>query len=474
MVDYTRLLDMVELNNKIEVAIKKLQNSDFHAAIGNLLAELGYQSDRTDNWYFTPEEFLGLPTYARNQSTESAFREYVKSLQLVFQLTSDEIPTISGQHSSFSPSHQLSLVFFAVEMNDCRINHGTFNDLTREINKRLRMPAVVFFRIKNQLTITVINRRPHKYSDYRDVLENTAYLLKNVSIQNPSRTHIEDITALSLAECTKWIEDNGQLVTFVSLIEAWLAKLPVEEFSQQFYRRLFDWFDWAVSESLFAQGEENNLRLYFEEMAGSTPLSREREAELSKRVKEGDLDAREKLIRANLRFVIYKAKKYQNLGLELSDLINAGNIGLIRAVDRYDDTLGNKLITYAVWWIRQSILKSLKEFAKHSEDFPVYMPPIENSIPPDANVLRESAQAQLVSSLASLKERESFVITLYYGLDGNRAYTLEEIGKKLKLSRERVRQINAAGLKRLRRSSKCHEALITLITHPISTSSQEL
>lgn len=464
---------MVELNTKIEVAVKKLHNSDFLAAIRNLLAVLGYESDRTDNWYFTSEEFLELPSYARNKPTESAFRKHVKSLQLVFQLTSDEIPTISGLHTSVNSSHQLSLVFFAVEMNDWQINHGTYNDLTREINKRLRMPAVVFFRLKNRLTITVINRRPHKYSDYRDVLENTAYLLKNVSILNPSRTHIEDICTLSLTECTKWIEDNGQQFTFISLIEAWLDKLPVEEFSQQFYRRLFDWFDWAVSESLFTQGEEQNLRLYFEEMAGSTPLSREREEELSKRIKEGDLGARDKLIQANLRFVIYIAKKYQNRGLALSDLINAGNIGLIKAVDRFDAKLGNKLITYAVWWIRQSILRTLKEHEKHIDRLPVYFPHLENSNGTDASVLRESAQSLLASSLDRLKDREKYVIRHYYGLGVYRAQSFEEIGKKLRLTRERVRQINTAGIRKLSRSSNCHEALITLVTHPVSISIQD-
>ena len=110
--------------------------------------------------------------------------------------------------------------------------------------------------------------------------------------------------------------------------------------------------------------EENTLRLYFDDIAESTPLSREREVELADRIKNGDMHAREEMISANLRFVVDVAKKYQNRGLSLSDLISAGNLGLITAADRFDGTKGYKFISYAVWWIRQSILQTLAEHVR--------------------------------------------------------------------------------------------------------------
>ena len=110
--------------------------------------------------------------------------------------------------------------------------------------------------------------------------------------------------------------------------------------------------------------EENTLRLYFDDIADSRPLSREREVELSARIQEGDIQARDELVQANLRFVIDVAKNYQNRGLSLSDLISAGNVGLLTAAERFDGTKGYKFISYAVWWIKQSILQTIAEHAR--------------------------------------------------------------------------------------------------------------
>ena len=110
--------------------------------------------------------------------------------------------------------------------------------------------------------------------------------------------------------------------------------------------------------------EENTLRLYFDDIADSRPLSREREVELSARIQEGDMQARDELVQANLRFVIDVAKNYQNRGLSISDLISAGNVGLLTAAERFDGTKGYKFISYAVWWIKQSILQTIAEHAR--------------------------------------------------------------------------------------------------------------
>lgn len=109
---------------------------------------------------------------------------------------------------------------------------------------------------------------------------------------------------------------------------------------------------------------ESTLRLYFDDIADSKPLSREREVELSARIQDGDQGARDELVQANLRFVIDVAKNYQNRGLPLSDLISAGNVGLLTAADRFDGTKGYKFISYAVWWIKQSILQTIAEHAR--------------------------------------------------------------------------------------------------------------
>ena len=109
---------------------------------------------------------------------------------------------------------------------------------------------------------------------------------------------------------------------------------------------------------------ESTLRLYFDDIADSKPLSREREVELSARIQDGDMHARDELVQANLRFVIDVAKNYQNRGLPLSDLISAGNVGLLTAADRFDGTKGYKFISYAVWWIKQSILQTIAEHAR--------------------------------------------------------------------------------------------------------------
>ena len=110
--------------------------------------------------------------------------------------------------------------------------------------------------------------------------------------------------------------------------------------------------------------KENILRLYFDDIAESRPLSREREVELAARIQEGHRDARDELVQANLRFVIDVAKNYQNRGLSLADLISAGNVGLLTAAERFDGTKGYKFISYAVWWIKQSILQSIAEHAR--------------------------------------------------------------------------------------------------------------
>jgi RNA polymerase primary sigma factor len=268
----------------------------------------------------------------------------------------------------------------------------------------------------------------------------------------------------------------------------------------------------------FTNREAQSLDKYLQEIGKDSLLTPEEEVELAIKIKQGDSKALERLTRANLRFVVSVAKQYQNQGLSLGDLINEGNLGLIKAAKRFDETRGFKFISYAVWWIRQSILQALAEQSrivrlplnrvgalhrigkayrnleqdferepsaeelakeldmdvsevsdaltspgKHlSVDAPFasgdensLLDVLENEeLPSPDNLLNsESLIAEIERVLSVLSEREAEVIKLYFGLDKEQAHTLEEIGDKFNLTRERVRQIKEKAIRRLKRTS---------------------
>ena len=265
--------------------------------------------------------------------------------------------------------------------------------------------------------------------------------------------------------------------------------------------------------------EDRSLDLYLREI-GETPLiNAAEEVRLAKKIKLGSMDALEALTKANLRFVVSVAKQYQNQGLSLADLINEGNIGLIKAAKRFDETRGFKFISYAVWWIRQAILQALaeqsrivrlplnrvgtlhkigkisssleqglgrepspNEIAKEldlsevevsdtlkisnshlSLDAPFSVSE-DNSLidiledefqpAPDEELLDFSLKLEIEKALDTLTPREAEVISLYFGLNYEKALTLEEIGARFSLTRERVRQIKEKAIRRLRHASR--------------------
>jgi RNA polymerase primary sigma factor len=262
-----------------------------------------------------------------------------------------------------------------------------------------------------------------------------------------------------------------------------------------------------------------SLDRYLQEIGEVPLLSPEEEIDLARRIKRNDQDALEKLTKANLRFVVSVAKQYQNQGLSLGDLINEGNLGLIKAAKRFDETRGFKFISYAVWWIRQSILQALAEqsrvvrlplnrvgalnkigkaFSNLEQEFErepsaseiaeeLEMTPYEVSDtlkisgkhlsldapfnqgddnrlldvieddqqqPPDDVLLNESLRIEVQRALTTLSDREAEVIKLYFGLDREHPLTLEEIGERFSLTRERVRQIKEKAIRRLRHTSR--------------------
>ena len=266
--------------------------------------------------------------------------------------------------------------------------------------------------------------------------------------------------------------------------------------------------------------ESQSLDKYLQEIGKVELLTPDEEVELARRIKQGDQIALEKLTKANLRFVVSVAKKYQNLGLSLGDLINEGNLGLIKAAKRFDETRGFKFISYAVWWIRQSILQALAEqsrivrlplnrvgalnkigkaFSKLEQEFEREPSPeeisevlenmsedeisdtlkisgrhvsvdapfvqgeenrlldvLENDAEPnpDNELINESLSKEVERALSTLTQREAEVIRLYFGIGVEHSLTLEEIGEKFDLTRERVRQIKEKAIRRLRHTSR--------------------
>ena len=264
--------------------------------------------------------------------------------------------------------------------------------------------------------------------------------------------------------------------------------------------------------------ESEALEKYLSEIGREELLSSDEEVELAQRIRKGDQQALERLTKANLRFVVSVAKQYQNQGLALPDLINEGNLGLIKAAEKFDETRGFKFISYAVWWIRQSILQAIAEqsrivrlplnqvgsmnkinqmlskFEQENERRPsvdeiserIDLPEekvdeamliggrhvsvdapfvdgednslldvlVNNDAPmADRELVMESLRAEIDSALKVLNDRERNIITAFYGI-GQPEMTLEEIGSKFGLTRERVRQIKEKAIRRLRNNTK--------------------
>lgn len=265
--------------------------------------------------------------------------------------------------------------------------------------------------------------------------------------------------------------------------------------------------------------DDRSLEKYLSDISKEEMITMEEEIELTRRIREGDEQALNKMVRANLRFVVSVAKQYQRQGLPLVDLINEGNLGLIKAAKKFDETRGFKFISYAVWWIRQSILEALSEKARviriplnqvgvlskinksyskleqelgrapsveeiseeldlpeykvkatlmSSKNHVSYDAPIggdsenssmieilSNDLPlSDSTVMEESLRSDIERSLDSLDPKARDILKLFYGIGYSHPISLDEIGQKYSLSRERVRQIKEKGLRKLRCESR--------------------
>ena len=200
---------------------------------------------------------------------------------------------------------------------------------------------------------------------------------------------------------------------------------------------------------------------YFTDIQYTQPLTKKEEQRLTRLIKQGDVEARNQLVTANLKFVANFAKNYVNRGIPYSDLVAEGNLGLIRAAHKFDESRNIKFISYAVWWIREAILGALEKNAKRVQctniDGLEYYAPAEDS--PDFDVLVEDTGEDIVTScsrrnavehlVTCLQERELKILTMYFGLFDNDEYTLEEISEEMSLTKERVRQIKDMAISKL-------------------------
>ena len=244
----------------IQSALAALSTGDFSEASKNLLATLGYRSERTLALSGAVEDFIQeFPAPNPNTQAEQAFRNSVKSVQLLFQFTSDEVAgdTQSGE-DFLQEGWTKSFLFFAVTLKADTYSRSRYAELTREINKRLFTPTVVLFRVGEQLTIAFAGRRQHQYDESRDVLEQVT-LIKDIRCHAPYRAHLDILSELSLEECIKWMDANDTPKNFDGLLAAWLAKLDTEALNKQFYKQLFDWFEWAIQETQFPTNETKTL-----------------------------------------------------------------------------------------------------------------------------------------------------------------------------------------------------------------------
>lgn len=191
-----------------------------------------------------------------------------------------------------------------------------------------------------------------------------------------------------------------------------------------------------------------SLEKYLQEISRESLLTQEEEIELSKKIHEGDRKALERLVRANLRFVVTVANQYKDQGLSMPDLINEGNVGLIRAAEKFDEKRGFRFITYAVWWIRERILHALAEEQRHLARHDTLLSP--ESLIATSGLSSDTVSAETNHALSLLSERERLIIERSFGINGQSEMTLEEIGNSLDLSRERVRQIREKAIRKLR------------------------
>ncbi|MEG4345530.1 sigma-70 family RNA polymerase sigma factor [Microcoleus sp. A003_D6] len=436
----------------------------------NLFFTLGYRSDiiyalepnSSDNF---------IAEFDRDQKLnfqKALLKEWL-SVDFLFQFTGTEIAdndqlvefdTSSGKSAFFT-----SYLFFAIALRRSAYTIEQLDGIVREINKILPMPAIVLFQHGETLTLSMINRRQHKSNECEDVLGKVKHI-KDIPFASPTNSHLKMLFNIFLTE----LHENHGFSNFDEFHEAWHKTLPD---SIKFKKERIP---------------SDSLRVYLQEIRRFPLLKAYEEIELARKIAELKLassrKAKDEMVESNLRLVVSIAKKYQNRGLDFLDLIQEGNLGLIRAVEKFDCTKGNRFSTYAYWWIRQEITRAIYNhsrtirlpvhlWGKITEKLPLVIqsdkPIISLDTPmgededctlgeliefdgetPEDYIFNINRLRDIERVLNTLSSREREVMRMRFGLDDGCEKSLQEIGNIFDLTRERIRQIEGEALKKLR------------------------
>ena len=470
----------------------------------NLFFALGYCSDKTLPFYpNSSDNFIAVFDISHKLNSQKALLEEWLSVDFLFQFTGTEIAdndqfvefdTSSGESAFFT-----SYLFFAIALRRSAYTIEQLDGIIREINQILRMPAIVLFQHGETLTLSIINRRANKHNESKDVLEKVKHI-KDIPFDRPTNSPLKILFDLSLAELHK----NHGFSNFDEFHEAWHKTIPDSiKFKED-------------------RIPPDSLRAYLQEIGRIPMLKADEEIELARKIAdlelEGSRKAKDKMVESNLRLVVSIAKKYQNRGLDFLDLIQEGNLGLIKAVEKFDCTRGTRFSTHAIWWIRQAITRAIADRSRTIR-LPVHVyetisqikkttkqlsekisrQPTEEEIATkmemtisklrlaiksaksiisldtkmgddedytlgeliefDGETPEEQASINLFSEdlesvLDTLSPRQRDVIRMRFGLDDGRQKSLQEIGNIFNLTRERIRQIEGKALLRLRHPNR--------------------
>lgn len=469
----------------------------------NLFFTLGYRSDKTLPFYpNSSDNFIAEFDIDHKLNSQKALLEEWLSVDFLFQFTGTEIAdndqfvefdTSSGESAFFT-----SYLFFAIALRRSAYTIEQLDGIIREINQILRMPAIVLFQHGETLTLSIINRRANKHNESKDVLEKVKHI-KDIPFASPTNSHLKMLFEIFLAQLHK----NHGFSNFDEFHEAWHKTIP---------------------DSIKFKKERlppDSLRVYLQEIGRIPMLKADEEIELARKIAEleGSRKAKNQMVESNLRLVVSIAKKYQNRGLDLLDLIQEGNLGLIKAVEKFDCTMGTRFSTYAYWWIRQAITRAIVDQSRTIR-LPVHVyetiskikkttkqlsqeighKPTEEEIAtkmeitiaklrfvvqsaksiiisldtkmggdedytlgelikfdgetPEEKVYKNLFAEDLESVLDTLGPRQRDVIRMRFGLDDGREKSLQEIGNIFDVTRERIRQIEAKALLRLRHPNR--------------------
>ncbi|WP_293156077.1 MULTISPECIES: sigma-70 family RNA polymerase sigma factor [unclassified Microcoleus] len=470
----------------------------------NLFFVLGYRSDLI--YALEPnssDNFIAEFDIDQKLNSQKALLEEWLSVDFLFQFTGTEIADndqfVEFDSSSDENAFFTSYLFFAIALPRSEYTIEQLDGIVREINKILPIPAIVLFQHGETLTLSIINRRQHKRNESEDVLGKVKHI-KDIPFASPTNSHLKMLFNIFLTE----LHENHAFSNFDEFHEAWHKTIPDNiKFKKD---RL----------------PPDSLRFYLQQICRIPLLKAYEEIELARKIAELELEgsrkAKDKMVESNLRLVVSIAKRYQNRGLDLLDLIQEGNLGLIKAVEKFDCTMGTRFSTHAYWWIRQAITRAIADRSRTIR-LPVHVyqtiskikkttkqlsqeighKPTEEEIAikmeitiaklrfvvqsaksiisldtkmgddetstlgdliefdgetPEEKVYKKLFCEDLESVLDTLEPRQRDIIQMRFGLDDGREKTLQEIGNIFDVTRERIRQIEGKALLRLRHPNR--------------------